>query len=331
MIRKFIFFAVIVIMAGAGILILSRAFQHAEPVHPALIGILVRGQSYAPGVDGFKKRMNDLGYKEGETVTYLVRFVDKKEEIAPAVSEFLKSGVTLFYTLSTPVTAEVYKQTKIIPVVFGSVGDPLATEFVESLDRPGKNVTGISSLSVALVPKRLEFLLEAVPSIKTVAYPFTAEDIPAAKSYPIILDAAAKLGVKIIPYYITKDRDVRATALAIRHTNVDGIVLAADSATWANLDAYVAQAKKEKLPFAVFDKDMVTKGGLIGYGPDYFVSGEQSAVLADKILHGRKPTDLPIETPGKFILAVNLDTADAIGLHLPSTLLQKADLIIQTK
>ena len=330
MLKKYILLSVILII-GAGIFLLSRIVPRAEPAHPVLIGILVRGTTYTPGVEGFKKKMGELGYQEKKNVNYLIRYVEKKEEIAPAVSEFITSDVALLLTFSTPVTTEAYHQTKTIPIVFGSVGDPLITEFVESLQRPGKNVTGISSLATSLVSKRLEFLLEAMPQIKTIAYPFTAEDIQAAKSYPIILDTAKRLNVKVIPYYLTKNRDARATALAIRHKDVDGIVLSNDSLTWANLDAYVAQAKKEKLPFAVFDKDMVTKGGLIGYGPDYFVSGEQSAVLADKILHGRKPTDLPIETPQKFILAINLDTADAIGLHLPSTLLQKAGLIIQTK
>ena len=122
---------------------------------------------------------------------------------------------------------------------------------------------------------------------------------------------------------------MQETARAINHRDVDSIVLAADSSTWANLDAYIAQSIREKLPFAVFDKDMVVKGGLIGYGPDYFVCGEQSAVLADKILQGQQPGEFPIENPKKFILAVNLDTAAAIDLKIPQALLDKADLIIQ--
>lgn len=322
--------AILIVAAGLGVAFFSRREQAAQPP-PTLIGILVRGKSYTPGVDGFKEKMQQLGYREGENVRYLARFIDAREDIPAAVSEFIRSGVVLFYTLSTPVTGEVYKQTKTIPVIFGSVGDPLATDFVESLQHPGKNVTGISSLSVSLVGKRLEFLLEAVPSVKKVAYPFTPEDIPAAKSYPVVLGAAHKLGVTIVPYLISKDRDAKATALAIRRRDVDGIVLAADSATWSALNVYVDQAIKEKLPFAVFDKDMVAAGGLIGYGPDYFTVGQQAAVLADKILHGQRPGELPVETPQRFLLGVNLDTAAAIGVRLPPPLLQKADFIVQTE
>ncbi|MCH8986843.1 ABC transporter substrate-binding protein, partial [Patescibacteria group bacterium] len=221
-----------------------------------------------------------------------------------------------------------YKQTKEIPIVFGSMGDPLASKTVKALDRSGTNVTGVSSLSAPLVVKRLEFLLEASPGVKRVAFALTPDDIPGKSSYNFILEAAEKLGVEVVPYWIDSERDVTETARAIKATDVDGIVLSSDSLTWAHLSDYIDQSVQEGLPFAVFHKDMVFAGGLVGYGPDYFGSGEQSAVLVDKILRGQRPTDLPIESPGKLILAVNLQTALAIGIILPSALLQRADIVI---
>ena len=316
----------VLLVLGAVILFVSPPQLLRAPVAKTYkIGILVRGATYTPGVDGFKAKMKELGYEEGKNVTYLIRFVDKREELPGAISELLKEGIDLIHTYSTPATTEVYKQTKTVPIVFGSMGDPLASKVIESLQRPGTNVTGVSSLSAPLAAKRLEFLKEAAPSIRKVAIPFTPDDIPGKSSYNFALEAAKKLGIELVPYYISKERDVKATALAIKRKDVDGIVISSDSLVWANLATYVEQAKKEKLPFAVFDKDMVEKGGLLGYGPDYFATGEQSAFFVDKILKGAKPADLPIENPSKLLLVLNLKAAKDIGFVFPTSLLLKAD------
>lgn len=291
----------------------------------------MRGETYRPGVDGFKKKMRELGYAEGVNIRYEIAFVEKREDLPSAVQKLLARGVDLIHTYSTPVTIEAYRQTRTVPIVFGSMGDPLASKTIRSLQSSGTNVTGVSSLSVPLTAKRLEYLVDAAPQIKKIAFPFTADDIPGKNSYAVVEASAQKLGVTVVPYLISRERPARETAAAILRKDVDGIVIPADSVVWANLDAYVASAAREKLPFAVFDKDMVVNGGLVGYGPDYFITGEQSAVLADKILKGQRPTDLPVEIPQKFILAVNLDTARAIGIVFPQALLEKADLIIETE
>lgn len=294
-----------------------------------LIGIIVRGKSYEPGVMGFKEKMQELGFQEGKNIRYIVRFTDKREGLPIIIKEFLDNNVDLIHSYSTPATKEAYNQTKIIPIVFGSMGDPLASGVVKSLSSSGTNVTGVSSLSVDLTAKRLEFLLELFPSIRKVAIPFSIGDIPGERSVEVAKESAFKLGVKLVPYTITSERGVKETAAAILKKDIDGIIVSADSAVWANLSLYVAQAKKEKLPFAVFDKDMVEKGGLVGYGPDYFAVGRQAAILAHKILKGAKPEDLPIESPNKLILAVNLKTAGENGFFIPDQFLSKADLVIK--
>ena len=325
----------IIVCAGIIIILAFLVFSYINTFHkPPLnrsvtIGIIVRGSSYTPGVEGFKKKMAELGYEEGKNIRYDTVFVDKREDIAPVIKRFINEHVDLIHTYSTPVTVEAYNQTKTIPIVFGSMGDPLASQTIKTLENSGTNVTGVNSLSSPLVVKRLEYLVEAVPGVKKIAIPFTPDDIPSKTSYALALETAKKLGVTLVPYYISNGHTSAEVAKTILRRDVDGIVISSDTAVWANLDTYVKQSIKEKLPFSVFDKDMVVKGGLIGYGPDYFVSGEQSAVLADKILHGQLPTNLPIENSRKFILAINLDTANAIKVHLPQTLLEKADLVIQ--
>lgn len=309
-------------------LFLASQFRVTRPAKVYKIGIVALGSTYLPGIDGFKEKMRGLGYEEGKNVIYYTHSVDKREDIPTVITEILSKKVDLLHVYGTPTTIEAYKQTKTAPIVFGSMGDPLASKTIQSLEKPGTNVTGINSLSAPLIAKRLEFLLEAAPLVKKVAIPFGVESIPGVSSYNFAAEAAKKLGVELIPYRISKERPVKETAYAIKRSDVDGIIISSDTEVWANLAVYVEQAVKEKLPFAVFDKDMAVKGGLLGYGPDYFVTGEQSAVLVDKILHGANPGDLPIEVPQKLILVVNLKIAKAIGLNLPQAFLKKADLIL---
>lgn len=305
-----------------------KQFLSGRQIKVYKIGIVVLGKTYLPSIGGFKAKMKQLGYEEGKKVIYYLDSVDKKEDLPAVIAKILSQKVDLLHVYGTPTTIEAYKQTKTVPIVFGSMGDPLASKTIQSLEKPGTNVTGINSLSVPLVAKRLEFLLEAVPSAKRIAIPFNTESIPGVSSYKSAQDAAKKLGVELIPYYVSKQRPVKETAVAIRRGAVDGIIISSDTEVWANLASYVGQAIQEKLPFAVFDKDMVVNGGLLGYGPDYFITGEQSAVLVDKILNGASPGELPIEVPQKLILVVNLKTAKAIDLALPQDFLKKADLIL---
>ncbi|MBU6388688.1 ABC transporter substrate-binding protein, partial [Patescibacteria group bacterium] len=228
-----------------------------------------------------------------------------------------------------PVTAEAAKETKTIPIVFGSVGDPLGAHFVTSLSRPGGNVTGITSLSVELSAKRLDLLKQLYPNLKRVAVPATMTDVAAKNSFDLIVKTAPTLGVTVVPYLIDANHTPTEVAGTISHKDVDGIVLTADSATWAVLPAYIAQAKKEKLPFAVFDQNMVQSGGLVGYGPEYTSLGGQAADMVKRILDGTSPAVVPVESPEKLILALNLKTAKDLGLVVPDVFLSQVDYLVK--
>lgn len=327
--KKLIFIFLIPILLIGSVLYIAVIKQSDNDNRTFLIGIVVRGKSYEPGVMGFKEKMQELGFQENNNVKYIIRFTDKQEGLSAIIKEFIDSNVDLIHSYSTPATIEAYKQTKTIPIIFGSMGDPLASGVVKSLVSSGTNVTGIASLSVDLTAKRLEFLKEIFPSIRKVAIPYSIGDIPGKRSVEVAQEGAPKLGITIIPYPITAERGVKETASAIFKKDVDGMIVSADSAVWANLSSYIAQAKDQKIPFAVFDKNMVEKGGLVGYGPDYFAVGKQAAVLANKILKGTKPENLPIESPNKLILAINLKTAAENNFLIPDKFLSKADLIIK--
>ena len=328
--RKSLLAIIILFVLGAGgYVVFSGVLQKSQEVRVYKIGILVRGESYRPAVEGFLSKMKELGYEQKKNIEYDIRFVEKKEELPIVVKLFLEKGVDLIHTYSTPATVEASKQTQTVPIVFGSMGDPIASGVVRSLQRPGGNVTGIGSLSVDLTAKRLQFLKEIFPEIKKVAIPFTPTDIPGRRSFEVAEDTAGKLGILLVPYHITPEHTPLEVAQSIFRKDVDGMIVSADSLVWANLAAFIKQAAGEKIPFAVFDKDMVVKGGLVGYGPDYFTVGQQSAVITNKILHGAKPQELPIEVPEKFILAVNLRTARENGFNIPEKFLAKVDLLVK--
>ena len=300
------------------------------------IGILVRGEGYDPAVEGYLKKMKELGYEEGKNVIYDIRFVTAKEDLPVVAQEFIDAGVDLIHVYSTPATQAVYNATKDlpkpIPIVFGSMGDPLASGVVKGIQSSGTNVTGVASLSTELTAKRLELIQELFPAAKRVAMPHTAReagDMAANISVDIALETAEKLGMEIILFPVKDKADNTRVAKLIKKKDVEGIIVGGDSLIWGNIQDYINQAIEEKLPLAAFDISQVKKGALVGYGPDYAISGEQSAVLTDKILKGRLPTELPLEVPQKLILAFNAKTAEKIGFAVPQNFLVKVDILVE--
>ncbi len=300
------------------------------------IGILVRGEGYDPAVAGYLKKMKEIRYEEGKNVLYDIRYVSAKEDLPKAAQECVEAKVDLIHTYSTPATQAVYNATKNlldpIPVVFGSMGDPLASGTVKGIQSSGTNVTGVASLSTELTAKRLELIKELFPAAKKVAMPHTAKeagDRAADISVDIALETAEKLGMEIIPFPVKDKADNARAAKLIKKGDVEGMIVGGDSLIWGSIQDYINQAIEEKLPLAAFDISQVKKGALVGYGPDYAISGEQSAVLTDKILKGRLPAELPIEVPQKLILVFNDKTAKLIGFTVSSDFLAKVDIFIE--
>jgi putative ABC transport system substrate-binding protein len=317
-------------------MVVFLGWSEKEPPKVYKIGILVRGSGYEPAVEGYKGKMKELGYEEGRNVVYDIRFVSNREDLPKVAQEFVDYGVNLIHTYSTPATQAAYEITKDlpnpVPIVFGSMGDPLASGAVKGIQSSGTNVTGVASLSTELTAKRLELLKELFPEAKKVALPHTAReagDVAANLSADIALDTAQELGVDLVLFPVEDRDDNKRAAELIKKEDVDGIIVGGDSLVWGSIEVYIEQAIKERLPLAVFDLTQVKKGALVGYGPDYKVSGEQSAILTDKILNGRHPSELPIEVPHKLILAFNSKTAQQIDLNASLDFLAKVDVFIE--
>ena len=333
--RWLLWIAVICVVAIAGIIYLSLN-KGADPGKTYRIGILVRGSGYDSAVEGFRKRMDELGYREGENITYDVQLISDKNQLVSVAAKFIKDGVDLIHTYSTPATEAatnaVKNSPRPIPIVFGSVGDPLLIPGVQSISRPGGNVTGVASLSTDLTAQRLQLLKEFDPNIKRVAMPHTAldaGDLAANKSVEIARATAKELGIELTLFPVKTKDDNTIMAAQILGEKFDGMIVGGDSLVWGSIDTYIQRAIREKIPFSVFSRSQVESGALFGLGPDYAVSGRQSADIANKILRGGNAGDIAVQIPEKLILVINKDTAKAMGIVISETFLKKADIVIE--
>lgn len=334
--RSIVLGIIIVLIVGIGGWWWYAAHAGAEAGKSYTIGILVRGSGYDPAVAGFKARMAELGYIEGKNIRYDTQFVSDASKLTGTVDKFLNENVDLIHTYSTPATVaavnEVKARGKATPIIFGSVGDPLLIPGVHALERPGENVTGIASLSTDLTSKRLQLLKEYDPSIKRVAMPATApeqNDAAANKSVAIATTTAKELGIALTVFPVHSKDDNATVAKEITRAKYDGIIVGGDSLVWGSLSVYIAQAIAQKIPLSVFSQSQVQDGALFGLGPNFNVSGRQSADIANKILRGGNAGEIAVQIP-QLIFVINQDTANKIGAHFSPSFLKKADLIVGT-
>lgn len=328
----------LVLMAVAGTAYLYVNYYADQSARSYRIAIVSRQgvATYDDAIEGFKAKMSAFGYVDGENTVYDIRYYANAADLPAVVGAVVSAQPDLIGTYSTPATAEAYHQTKglprPIPVVFGSVGDPIAAGVVKSMQKPGTNVTGVASLATELTANRLRLLKEVNPDIARVAYPHSDAslgDAAAVKSIEIAKATAAQLGIELILLPVKTAGENALVAKKITADAVQGMIVGGDSLVWSGLDAYIAAAIMEKLPFAAFDTSQVAQGALVGIGPDYRRLGEQAAGMAHKILRGAPPSGIRVEVPEKLVLAVNLKTARAIGVALPDDLLNRADLVIR--
>jgi len=237
----------------------------------------------------------------------------------------------LILTRSTPVTAAFLRQTGTIPIVFTVVSDPVGERFVESLARPGGNATGFTNVESSLTGKWVELLKEVAPGVKRVAFLFNPKLAPGGGSYytRLIEVTAPRFSITPTVAPINGAADIeRAIGEFVREPN-GGLVVLPDATTLVNRRLIVALADRHRLPAVYAFRIVVIDGGLMSYGIDIPDQYRQAAGYVDRILKGAKPAELPVQLPTKFVLSVNLKTAKALGLDVPSLLQQRADDLIE--
>jgi ABC-type uncharacterized transport system substrate-binding protein len=243
------------------------------------------------------------------------------------VDELRANKVDVVFALGYPAALALKGTT--LPVVSYTTGDPVGTGLVESLARPGGNITGISDVSAEVTPKRLQLLREVAPAIRRVAMLYNAADLGMTLRYRAAAEGAKAIGISVQPLGVREPNDFEQAFAAMNSEMPDALLMVSDALTSLNRKRVFDFAAAHRLP-AMYEYDLyVRDGGLMSYGPDLEESIARVAALIDRILKGAKPTDLPFEQPTLFRFAINLKTAKALGLTVPQALLARADEAIE--
>jgi putative ABC transport system substrate-binding protein len=295
-----------------------------------LIGSLNTSEQFVSSFDGFKIRMAELGYREGQNVRYSFYNSKGDQELLKLQSEKLvQEKPDLIVTTSTTATLVSAKASERlnIPVLFLSAGNPQM--LVKNFKSSGSNLAGISSGSLELVDKRLEMLRELSPKAKRIAMPIDPSSVLYNANSAEAQQSAARMGFILRKIAVKSAEELATASTTILRKDIDAIFMPPDSLISEGVEVLVKQAIKEKLPMIGSVLGLVKRGCLAAYAADYFALGKQGAVLGDKILKGTKPSDLPIEMPSKFHLALNLKTARAIDLKISRELLLRTDQVVE--
>jgi putative ABC transport system substrate-binding protein len=315
----------------AGSLLAATLAVEGQPAGKAWRIGFVRGSAPpAAEVEAFRQGLRELGYVEGKNLDILFRWAEGRDERLPSlVAELIQLNVDLIVSSAPAATRAAKEATTTIPIVMVTVADPVAFGFVRSLARPGGNITGFAFQHPELSGKRLALLKETIPKLSRVAVLWNADNPYKAVDMKEVEAAAAGLGVMLQSLAVRGVDGFDSAFEAARHGRAGCIITLEDPFTITHRARIVELAWKHRLPALYGRRLYVDAGGLMSYGPDPIDQYRRAAIYVDRILNGTKPSDLPVEQPTKFELAVNLKAAKALGLTIPPSLLQRADHVIE--
>ena len=311
---------------------LAARAQQREKVR--LIGILLPAtadnREFQARLGAFLQGLQQSGWSIGRNVQIDTRWATAKaDEIRRHAAELAALAPDVIVAHGASTVGATLQATQTVPVVFPTVGDPVAAGFVDSLARPGGNATGFMSFEYNLGGKWLELVKEIAPAVMRAAV-FRDPAIPTGTGvFGAIQSVAPLLGIEAIPLNVRDADQIKRALSAFARPGNGGLIVTPSSLSFLHRDLIIALAAQYKLPALYFLRPFVTAGGLISYGPDEIEQYRQAAGYVDRILKGEKPADLPVQAPVKYELAINLRTAKALGLDVPPTLLARADEVIE--
>ena len=325
---------VLSILFVAVLLAVAVIAEAQQPKKIPRIGYLVGGDPTTESTrsKGIQLALRELGYIEGQNIATEYRYAEGRSDRQPELAaELVRLKVDIIVTAGGGIIQAAKNATNTIPIVMaGSPNDPVEAGLVESLARPGGNVTGLTNLTRELGGKRLELLKEAVPKLARVAVLYDPAVRVSAHEVKEVLPVAARgLGLTLQPWEVRSADGFEKVFAALSKQRPDGLFVSGGPLMRDNQKRILGFALKSRLPSVYPQREYVDAGGLMYYGADIADSYRRVAYFVDRILKGAKPTDLPVEQPTKFELVINLKTAKQIGLTIPQSVLYRADKVIK--
>jgi ABC-type uncharacterized transport system substrate-binding protein len=326
--RKFIS-----LLGGAAAWPLAARAQQAERVRRigALMVIAANDPEAQARTKAFEHGLHELGWKEGSGLRIEYRWAGGDAgRIRSQAAEIVSLVPDVILANTTPVLEAVRQETRTIPIVFVQVIDPVSRGFVDSLARPGGNITGFTNFEFPMGGKWVEVLKEIAPSITSIAVVFNPDTAPYGEPFfQHIGTSASSRAIEAIEARVRNAVELEKAVARIAAKSNSGMIVLPDTFTTVHRDSIIALADRYRLPGVYAFRYFTTRGGLISYGVDAVDSFRRSAAYVDRILRGDKPADLPVQAPTKYELVINLRTAKALGLEVPPTLLARADELIE--
>jgi putative ABC transport system substrate-binding protein len=319
-----------VILALGSMPLLARGVFSQTAVKARRVGLLSSGAPFSdtsPVVVGLTAGFSKRGYVVGSSLLFERRAAEAHADQLPRLVDDLKSQAEVIIT-NAYAAARVIKDRSNAPVVAITGADPVATGLIDSLARPGGNVTGVGEVAAELSAKRLEVLKDTFPNLRKIAMLWNADDLGMTGRYKNAEAAARMLGFEIQPLGVREPEDFAAAFAAMVRDRPDAILMVTDALMALNRKRVFEFATQQRLP-AIYEYDfLVRDGGLMSYGPDMSEVYDRAAGLADRILKGARPADLPFEQPTRFRLVINKKTLETLGLTLPPAMLMRADEVV---
>jgi putative ABC transport system substrate-binding protein len=320
------------VLSGVAAWPLAARAQQPEPMRR--IGVLMPLAANDPiaraRVEAFLQGLQQFGWTDGRNVRIEYRWaMGDADRTRRDAAELVALAPDVIMVTSSLPTVALQQATRIVPIVFVLVADPVGAGIADNMARPGGNATGFTPFEFATAAKYLELLKEIAPGVRRVAVTEDATALGAIGQMAAIRSAAPSFGVELSPFDGRDAGEIERTLAALGDASNGGLIVTAIPAANIHRELFIALAARHRLPAIYPYRSNVTGGGLISYGPDQFDLYRRAASYVDRILKGAKPADLPVQAPTKYELVINLKTAKALGLDVPTSLLGRADEVIE--
>jgi putative ABC transport system substrate-binding protein len=324
--------AFILALGGAAAWPLMAHAQQSERMRR--IGVLANAVANDPEDQArnaaFQQELQKLGWADGRNVRIDSRLTaGNPDDIRKFAAELVSLAPDVILVTGTAAVAPLLQATRTVPVVFVNVADPVGAGFVDSLSRPGGNATGFIQFEYSLSGKWLELLKQIAPGVTRAAVLRDPAITAGIGQFAVIQSVAPSIGMEVSPVNVRDAAEIERAVAAFARSSNGGLIVTASALSAVHRNLIILLAARHKLPAVYYRRGFVTGGGLISYGYDDVDQYRRAAGYIDRILKGEKPADLPVQTPNRYELVINLKTAKALGLDVPATVLARADEVIE--